>query len=811
MSERYLCIHGHFYQPPRENPWTGFIETQPSARPHHDWNDRITKECYAPNARARILADGGRIGRLLNNYEYISFNFGPTLLSWMQTHAVEAYNQILEADRNSQRRNHGHGNAIAQVYNHIIMPLANERDRLTQIRWGLRDFERRFGRKAEGMWLAEAAVDNQTLRMLAQEGIKFTILSPGQAGAVRPLGSKDDVWKDVSDGSIDPRRPYRVVFESKKPDHIDVFFYDGPVSRSIAYERLLESGSWLLSRIEQAFGKETEWPRLVNLATDGESYGHHFRFGEMALAWVFDKIEKDKGIIPINYAAFLEKFPPGHEVRIRENTSWSCAHGIERWRSDCGCHVGGEPGWNQKWRTPLREGLDWLRDQMISVFEDRGGDLFKDPWAARDDYVDVLLDPTDKSRRAFFAKHQKLALSDEQVVDALRLMESQLMSLYMFTSCGWFFDDIAGLEAVQDLQYAARGIELIAPWAGKDLESGLLDYLSKAKPNHKSYSNGADVYRRKVVNGRVSPERASAHYVLGLLVDEQGINQCPVARRAKAKGRRRLTAAGLTTVMGEVEFRDQRTGQTWVRSFLALDAGGADLECLIGQPKAFNAAEVSQAVKPALEEAARGRILDMFSNILPQAERFDLGDLVLDTRNRLVRVRADGFFTQLRQWVVDNYPAYRDVLLLLREGGPPPLAMEQFIFLTVLGERLNVLLNEVHTEGLLDLEAVRALATQGRAWGVVAADPVINDIVGGFLRERFDLLERDPSQMLLEELTGFVRLSQDYERQVDVWASQNTWYGLAHDPAFRKKIEPDLAKPFNELGRALGFFTSDGQ
>jgi alpha-amylase/alpha-mannosidase (GH57 family) len=810
MSNRYLCIHGHFYQPPRENAWTGFIEAQPSASPYRDWNERITKECYTPNTMARILVDGGRIGRMLNNYEYMSFNFGPTLLSWLEVNAPETYNLIIEADEKSRERNNGHGNALAQVYNHIIMPLANERDRLTQIRWGLKDFEKRFGRPAEGMWLAETAVDTETLRLMAQEGVRFTILSPGQAGAVRPLGSTDDKWKDVGNGSVDPRRPYRVVFDSKKTTHIDVFFYDGPVSRSIAYERLLESGAGFLSRIEQAYGKETEWPRLVNLATDGESYGHHFRFGEMALAWVFDKIEKDGSITPINYAAFLEKFPPRHEVRILENTSWSCAHGVERWRSDCGCHTAGGPEWNQKWRAPLRQGLDWLRDQMSTVFEKQGNELFKDPWAARDDYVDVLLNPDDETRRAFLAKHQKKTLKDQQVTDALRLLESQLMSLYMFTSCGWFFDDIAGLEAVQDLQYAARGIELIAPWAGQDLEAGLLDYLSRARPNHKVYTNGADVYRRKVLPNRVSPERAAAHCILGILVDEKHIDECPVARRAKISGRRKLTEAGLTAFMGEVQTRDQRTGQSWQGSFLAMDAGGADLECLIGQAGAIDTEGAGRIVTPMLEEAAKNRILDVFAEMIPNGERFDLSDLMLDTRNRLVRVRADDFFTRLRRWVLENYAPNRDVLMLLREGGPPPFAMEQFIFLTVLGERLNALLAEARTEGLLDLEALRALAAQARAWGVVAADPVMDEIVGGFLKERFELLENAPSELLLEELIGFLRLIQENEQRIDIWESQNSWFDLAHDSAFQKKIQPELTKPFSELGRVLGFFVADG-
>ena len=419
-TDTYLCIHGHFYQPPRENPWLGVVEAQPSARPHHDWNMRITRECYGPNGRARILGEEGRIAKLLNNYEYMSFNFGPTLLSWLEQADPDTYGRILAADQASRLKYNGHGNALAQVYNHIIMPLANQRDRQTQIRWGLADFRSRFGREAEGLWLSETAVDNQTLALLAREGLKFTILAPDQARRIRPLADcgQTEAWEDISDGRIDPRRPYRVFpVSGDKSLYLDVFFYDGPISRSVAYDRLLSSGAELLGRIEMAAGTKADGPRLVNLATDGESYGHHFAFGEMALAWVFNKLETDHEIKPINYGAFLEISPPRYEVEILENTSWSCAHGVERWRSDCGCCVACQPGWNQAWREPLRQGLDWLRDELAIVFDSRGREVFRDPWAARDDYVSVLLSPGNEARAAFLKRQAKGELSDPQKTD----------------------------------------------------------------------------------------------------------------------------------------------------------------------------------------------------------------------------------------------------------------------------------------------------------------------------------------------------------------------------------------------------------
>ena len=409
MTKRYLCIHGHFYQPPRENPWIGIIEGQPTARPFHDWNERITRECYAPNLKSRLLTGDGRIIRLIDNYRHLSFNFGPTLLSWMEKSAPETYQGILDADK-AAREARGRGRAMAQVYNHVIMPLADQRDRLTQIRWGLADFAHRFGRPAEGMWLAETAVDAATLEMLAREGVRFTILAPHQAAAVRPLpekGGGEQPWQKIDGHAVDPRRAYRVFPADDRKLFIDVIFYDGPTSRAIAFERLLSSGENFLARIEQAFGQDNGEARLVTLATDGESYGHHFRFGDMALAWVFDQLERRDDIACVGPAEFLDLHPPTWEARVVNESSWSCAHGVERWRSDCGCNVGNHEGWNQKWRTPLRQGLDWLKARLDAIFEERGGGLLADPWAARDDYVRVLLSSDNETCNDFIARHQK--------------------------------------------------------------------------------------------------------------------------------------------------------------------------------------------------------------------------------------------------------------------------------------------------------------------------------------------------------------------------------------------------------------------
>src|ERR1700722_8392438 len=417
-SLRYVCVHGHFYQPPRENPWLETVEIQDSAAPYHDWNDRITAECYAPNGASRITNKQNEIIRIMNNYARMSFNFGPTLLSWLADKAPRTYRMIVDADKVSAQHYSGHGSAIAQVYNHIIMPLASKRDALTQIRWGIADFEHRFHRRPEGMWLAETAVNRSVLDLMAQEGIKFTILAPVQCARVRrldpPAGTAskpnldpvaaaaapaEEPWVQTPNANVDPTRPYLVKLDEGRS--IAVFFYDGPTSRAIAFEGLLNSGENFANRLIADFHPPSpEAPNAAQLspvATDGESYGHHHKHGEMALSYAMHTIEDGQQARLTNYGEFLEKFPPTWQAEVVEDTSWSCAHGVERWRSNCGCNSGGKPGWNQEWRAPLREALDYLRDATAPLAEQLAQPLLKNLWVARDAYIQVILDRTPAS------------------------------------------------------------------------------------------------------------------------------------------------------------------------------------------------------------------------------------------------------------------------------------------------------------------------------------------------------------------------------------------------------------------------------
>ena len=509
--DRFICIHGHFYQPPRENPWLEAVETQDSAYPYHDWNERVTVECYEPNATARILDTLDHIVRIVNNYNSISFNYGPTLLSWMEHGAPQTYASIIDADRSSRERFSGHGNAIAQVYNHMIMPLANDRDKRTQVRWGIRDFEFRFGRAPEGMWLPETAVDINSLEMLAEAGIAFTILEPNQAARKRKIGDKD--WVDAK-GRIDPTMAYRCHLPSGRS--IAIFFYDGPISRAVAFEKLLARGETLAHRLVDAFSDARRKAQLVNISTDGETYGHHHRYGDMALAYAIQYIEENKLARITNYAEFLQFHPPTHEVEIVEQTSWSCAHGIERWRSDCGCSTGAGANWNQRWRAPLREALDWLRDRVNEIYEREGVKVLQAPWTARDAYIDVVLDRSDTSVDNFMSRY---LLQGSSVVAALKLLEMQRNAMLMFTSCGWFFNDISGIETLQILAYAGRVVQLAEEVSGVQLEPELVSRLAAAASNLPEHGTARDIYLRDVAPARLDLRRVASHYAVASLFD----------------------------------------------------------------------------------------------------------------------------------------------------------------------------------------------------------------------------------------------------------------------------------------------------
>jgi alpha-amylase/alpha-mannosidase (GH57 family) len=527
-GKTFLVVHGHFYQPPRENPWIEEIELEESAYPFPNWNARITRECYTPNTCARIRDEQLRDLDIVNNFRYINFNIGPTLISWLAANAPVTYERILAADRESVARL-GFGNAIAQVYNHIIMPLANVRDRETEILWGLRDFAFRFQRQADAMWLPETAVNLEVLRDLVNHGMRYVILSPWQAKRIRPLTG--GYWQDVSSGNIDTTKPYRCFVDTDKRDaaskkFIDIFFYDGQTAAGLSFGDLLKESVRMLDNLGTRLSPDRSRPQLLNVATDGETFGHHKPFYEMGLAYALSRLCPERGWQVTNYRAFLEVLQPFQEVEISlgpqgEGTAWSCAHGLGRWQRDCGCNTGGEAGWNQKWRAPLRRAFNFLNEKLAVIFAQAGSRYLKDPWAARNDYIEVILNRSEDSRNAFFRQHASGPLSPADQIQVLKLLEMERHVLLMYTSCGWFFSDLAGLETLQVLKYAARALQLGQQFSTEDLEAPFLAILQEARSNRAEMGSGRDLYLNKIRPAIITFPKLVNQFSISLLNNPQ--------------------------------------------------------------------------------------------------------------------------------------------------------------------------------------------------------------------------------------------------------------------------------------------------
>jgi len=601
---------------------------QDSAYPYHDWNERITAECYAPNAASRIVDSENRILKLLNNYAQISFNFGPTLLSWMKDQAPRVYAEILDSDKESQKNFSGHGSAMAQGYNHMILPLANLRDKETQVKWGIRDFESRFGRLPEGMWLPETAVDTETLEVLAENGIKFTVLAPRQAQAVRPI--KEKAFADVSGGKIDPARSYLAELPSKK--EINLFFYDGPISQGVAFEGLLNDGKRFADRLLSGFSDTRQGDQLVHIATDGESYGHHHHYGEMALSFALDEISRGSVAKLTNYAEFLEKHPPEFAVQIVDNSSWSCVHGVERWCSNCGCNSGGH-AWNQEWRAPLRAALDWLRDRLVPIFESRLKEFFRDPWASRNDYIRVILDRSEESRQAFFADHAIRPLEADEQVTALKLLEMQRHAMLMYTSCGWFFDELSGIETMQVIHYAGRALQLAEEVSGESLEPEFLQKLSAAKSNLPEHGDGAKIYGKWVKPAVVDIKRVAGHYAISSLFEnysDKTLIYCYEVDRRKyslgAEGKMRLAT-------GCARFRSTITQEAAALDFSVLHLGDHNLTAGIRAAEKSSEAEQAKLIE-AFAQADTAEMFRLLDKIYGK-ETFSLRTLFRDEQRKI--------------------------------------------------------------------------------------------------------------------------------------------------------------------------------
>ena len=773
---RHLCVHGHFYQPARENPWTGVVELQDAAAPYHDWNARITAECYARNAASRILDGTGRALRIVNNYAGISFDAGPTLLRWLAAAAPATYELMLEGDRTSRQAQYGHGGALAQVYNHVIMPLATPRDRITQVRWGLRDFERRFRRRPEGMWLAETAVNLATLEILADHGIGFTILAPHQARRVRrPEGA----WTDATAETLDVTMPYRCRLPSGRT--IALFFYHGPLSHAVAFEGLLHSGAAFADRLAGALPRERPQPRLLLAASDGETYGHHHPFGDMALADALDRLSKDDGMRLTNCAAFLAAHPPTAEVEIAENTSWSCIHGIERWRGDCGCRT--REGTQQRWRTPLREAITWLADQLGARFEQLGGDVFRDPWAARDEAVD-LLDSSEGTADGFLRRHA-VRPDDTGRRTALTLLEMQRQAMLMQSSDGWFFDDVAGAETVQILSHAARAIEL-AGEAAASLEEGVLAFLRRAPGNTERYPDAAAVYDALVRPRAMAARTAGAIHAMTALFGGTSttlaseLTVSPIDRGV-------TTAGGHTLTVGRARVRQVRTETETDIIFAAAHFGGHEVHCAVaeGWPEE-RYAEVRASLLDRLGRDVLSEILRTMDQLFgPHA--YTLDDLPVEDRRAVLERIARPVLDVLDGVYHRVYQENRPLMEYLRTAAAPvPPALVTAAVVAVTGELERALTSD--QKAALPGTAP-ALLGELRGWGrelqAARFEPLLRDRL-----ERVLAGPQRPAERARRAL-AVLAFARDAGITLDLWEAQNLFARGLHaaaptDPAVRE-------------------------
>jgi alpha-amylase/alpha-mannosidase (GH57 family) len=793
--ECFACIHCHFYQPPRENPWLEAIEAQDSASPHHDWNERITRECYLPNGASRILDNHFRIAKIVNNYARISFNFGPTLLSWMEKHVPEGYQRILEGDRESRKRFSGHGGALAQAYNHIILPLANARDKRTQILWGIRDFRVRFEREPEGMWLPETAVDIETLDILSSEGIKFTILAPRQAGQLRL--EKTSPWIDLQHG-VDSRRAYACRLPSGRS--IGLFFYDGALATAVAFERLLFSGENFARRLLSRFDPEGDSAQLMHVATDGETYGHHHEHGDMALAYALHYIEENRLARLTNYGEYFAKHPPTQEIRIKERTSWSCMHGVSRWESNCGCNSGGRPQWNQNWRHPLRHAFDWLRDELASDYAREGKKLLLDPWRARDEYIAPVLDRSPVAVENFLAHHRRHKLTHEQQVRVLRLLEMQRHLMLMYTSCGWFFDEPTGPETVQVLQYAARAVQLGEQLFGKDLEEPFLERLEAVASNLAEFGNGRKLYDRFVRAAMLDLPGVAAHFVISSFFEGYRASDSIYAYRAELQQLKTFAAGKLELSAGRARIASLVTQAQVDFNFALLYAGGHNLQAGIAP---------ADAAFDNFVEKLRHRLLTTdFQAFAPIFEQYfgtgiySIKSLFHDERRRIVTQIVDSKLADLDLLYRDVYEDNASLIGFLRElhlGLPPILQVSsEFVLHNAI---LRCLENET-----LDLARIRQLLDTARQHGI-SLDP---SLTSGFRRRLELLIDRWTQNPLnpeaLAQLPPLVALMQVAPFEVDLWTAQNSFYEMMTSIASlrHEDANSDWRQQFSSLGENLG-------
>ncbi len=791
--EKYICIHGHFYQPPRENAWLEVIEVQDSAHPYHDWNERIAAECYGPNTASRILDESGVIRNIINNYSKISFNFGATLLSWMENNDRETYEAILEADRLSVETFGGHGSAMAQVYNHMIMPLANARDKETQIIWGIRDFVHRFNRLPEGMWLAETAVDTETLELLAKHDIKFTVLAPRQAKSFRKIG--DGQWSPAEKG-FDTRRPYLYPLPSGRS--IVLFFYDGEISQGVAFDGLLNDGKKLADRLTSRLDKTIE-PQLSHIATDGETYGHHHKHGDMALAFCIDYIERYSKAKLTNYAHFLALRAPSYEVQVHEQSSWSCVHGVERWRNDCGCNTGGKPAWNQRWRKPLRDSLDWLRDELEKIFEREASRILKDPWHARNEYINVILRRNDETIKKFLRDHCTQAVDPPQV---LRLMEVQRNAMLMYTSCGWFFDEVSGIETTQIMQYACRAMQLVSQISEINLELEFRKRLEQIPSNVPALSNASNIYTKFVLPSRINLQRVGMHYAVASIFEED-LESFPVFNYSTSNEVFiRKEAGEQKLVLGVTKVRSNTTRSEKKFAFAVIYMGKHNIIGNISldmEEEKF--ASMQARMIAAFEEARLGDVIGLMQTYFGP-EKYTIWQLFQDEKRKVFNFITYQSMLELEDSLRRIYNRdYPLVMALANNGIPIPNA-----YRTSFEYILNADLLKCFQTEKINIRMVERVMTELAKWDLRIEDPGRVEHLAGesIFKELKRLSSEGESLKRIERLNRLFPLLIKFNLRPNLYKSQNLYFEISKHFREKENRSPEWIRQFTLLGDNMG-------
>lgn len=799
MTEKYFCVHGHFYQPPRENPWLETVEREASAAPYHDWNERITDECYAANLAARILNDDNEITAIVNNYSQLNFNFGPTLLGWLEASHPEVHEAITASDRENAARYNGHGPAIAQGYNHIIMPLANRRDKETQVAWGISDFQYRFGRAPEGMWLPETAVDLETLEIMASRGIKYTILAPHQAARFRAPGGS---WEPLPDGISDTSRLYRCPLPSGNT--INICFYHFGLSSEVAFGEVLKNGDLFTRRVLDSYQDSPE-PQLITIAADGETYGHHHRFGEMALAYTFDRL-RQSGVRVTTIGEFLALYPPQYEVEIKENTSWSCAHGIERWRSGCCCATGGHPGWNQHWRHPLRQAMNLLRDRLEPKFETEAGQLLVDPWAARDDYQPIIARRDGTAAASFLKRWGRKPLSTAEKIRVFKLMELQRGLMSCFTSCGWFFDDIGGLESVLVLKQAGRVLQLSSQLFGESPEGEFLEILSGARSNRPELGSGRDIYLRNVPPLVADMARVAAHFALSCFLENYRQHNQIFVFSIKNHNLKLFNSNRSRLAAGDITVTSRVTGEQQRFVFAAIFHDKHDLKAGIAPfERNYQFAVLSRELQQLAADDERDE-MEYVDKTFPDRV-YGPDDLFTDERGKILDHIIAGTLSEAEESYRELYRHYQPLMAYLSGLGqpiPPQLsAAAEFV--------LQADLSSLLADKIPDLETAGKLLLEASAWNI----SLDRDELGFHLATRLEELLSEslpsaPESDRLLYITRLLQLFRNADITPDLWRAQNIFYNLATGVFPDSRDKPEHAawtEAFRQLGRLLGVST----